>query len=55
MRLIHFAAFWGLLSGPAQAAELQVLTPPVVFNAGLKEMAEDFTKQTGTQVTLKVV
>ena len=54
MRFIHFAGFLALLSGPAQAAELQVLTPPVVYNAGLKELAEDFTKQTGTQVTLKV-
>jgi molybdate transport system substrate-binding protein len=54
MRLIHFAAFLVLLSGSAQAAELQVLTPPVVYNAGLKELAEDFTRQTGTKVTLKV-
>jgi len=54
MRFVHFAGFLALLSGPAQAAELQVLTPPVVYNAGLKELAEDFTKQTGTQVTLKV-
>ena len=54
MRLIHFAPFLALLSGPVQAAELQVLTPPVVYNAGLKELAEDFTKQTGIPVTLKV-
>ena len=54
MRLIHFAAFLALLSGSAEAAELQVLTPPVVYNAGLKELADDFTKQTGTKVTLKV-
>ena len=54
MRFIHFAGFLALLTGPVQAAELQVLTPPVVYNAGLKELAEDFTKQTGTQVTLKV-
>jgi len=54
MRLIHFGAFLALLSGSAEAAELQVLTPPVVYNAGLKELADDFTKQTGTKVTLKV-
>jgi molybdate transport system substrate-binding protein len=42
--------FWG----SAQAAELQVLTPPVVYNAGLKDLTEDFTKQTGTKVALKV-
>ena len=54
MRLIHFAAFLALLSGPTRAAELQVLTPPVVYNAGLKELAEDFTKQTGIGAALKV-
>ena len=55
MRAILFAVLLGLLTGPgAQAAEIQVLTPPVVFNAGLKDLAEDFTKQTGTKVTLKV-
>lgn len=58
MRPILFVILLGLLvaSGPSgvRAAELQVLTPPVVYNAGLKELAEDFTKQTGIAVTLKV-
>ena len=48
-------AILGLVLGPgAQAAELQVLTPPVVYNAGLKELAEDFTRQTGTPVKITV-
>jgi molybdate transport system substrate-binding protein len=42
------------LEPAAGAAEIQVLTPPVVYNAGLKELAEDFTKQTGTVVKLTV-
>jgi molybdate transport system substrate-binding protein len=55
MRAAYFAILLGLLLTPAaQAAELQVLTPPVVYNAGLKELAEDFTRQTGTQVKLTV-
>ena len=55
MRAIHLTAILGLVLGPgAQAAELQVLTPPVVYNAGLKELAEDFTRQTGTPVKITV-
>jgi len=41
-----------LSSASALAAELQILTPPVVDNAGLKELVEAFTKQTGTKVSL---
>src|SRR5258705_9376851 len=54
MRPISLAAFLVLLSASAQAAELQVLTPPVVDNAGLKELVADFTRQTGTKVTITV-
>jgi molybdate transport system substrate-binding protein len=55
MRAVHFAACFSLLLGPAaQAAELQVLAPPVVNNAGLKDLAEDFTRQTGTPVKITV-
>jgi molybdate transport system substrate-binding protein len=54
MRLFPLVAVLGLFWGSAQAAELQVLTPPVVYNAGLKDLTEDFTKQTGTKVALKV-
>ncbi len=48
------AAFLFLLAVPVQAAELKILTPPVVEHAGLKELVEDFTKQTGIKVTLTV-
>ncbi len=55
MRILPLAAFVCLLSATAALpAELQILTPPVVYNAGLKELAEDFTKQTGTVVKLTV-
>ena len=54
MRPIFLAAFLVLLAGSVQAAELKILTPPVVDNAGLKELVEDFTRQTGTKVTITV-
>ena len=38
----------------AGAAELKILTPPVVEHAGLRELVEEFTRQTGTKVTLTV-
>ena len=55
MRALYPVLVLGLLVAPAaQAAELQILTPPVVYNAGLKELAEAFTKETGTPVKLTV-
>ena len=33
-----------LLMGTAQAAEIQILSPPVVANAGLKTIADAFTR-----------
>lgn len=55
MRAVHFAFLAGLLTASAaRAAELQVLTPPVVLNAGLRDLAEDFTRETGAKVSLKV-
>ena len=55
VHVLRLAALLGLLLAPAaQAAELQVLAPPVVYNAGLKELAEDFTRKTGTQVKITV-
>jgi molybdate transport system substrate-binding protein len=53
MRALAFACLI-FLTTPVRAAELQILTPPVVDNAGLKELAEDFTRQTGTKVTLTI-
>ena len=37
----------------AQAAEINVLTPGVVYNAGMLDLAADYTKQTGVKVTVK--
>lgn len=37
----------------AQAAEINVLTPGVVYNAGILDLAADYTKQTGIKVTVK--
>jgi molybdate transport system substrate-binding protein len=55
VRAIHFAIGLSLVLGSAaQAAELHILAPPVVYNAGLKELAEDFARQTGTQVQITV-
>ncbi|HVV26869.1 MAG TPA: substrate-binding domain-containing protein [Rhizomicrobium sp.] len=41
------------LAAPAHAAEINVLTPGVVYNAGLLDLAEAYTKQTGIKVTVK--
>src|SRR5689334_16413054 len=48
------AALLLLLAAPVQAAELKILTPPVVEHAGLKELVEEFQQKTGTKVTLTV-
>jgi molybdate transport system substrate-binding protein len=37
----------------AQPAEINVLTPGVVYNAGILDLAADYTKQTGIKVTVK--
>lgn len=37
----------------AQAAELNVLSPGVVYNAGILDLAESYGKQTGIKVTVK--
>ena len=42
-----------LLMGTAQAAEIQILSPPVVANAGLKTIADAFTRETGVTVTVR--
>ena len=47
------AAFLGLLAPCAQAAELTVLAPGFVANAGLQDLAASFTKETGIKVTVK--
>ena len=37
----------------AQGAEINVFTPAVVWNAGLQDIAADYTKKTGVKVTIK--
>jgi molybdate transport system substrate-binding protein len=37
----------------AQTTEINVLTPGVVYNAGILDLAADYTKQTGVKVTVK--
>ena len=37
----------------AQGTEINVFTPAVVWNAGLQDIAADYTKKTGVKVTLK--
>lgn len=44
----------GLLTTPALGAEIQVLAPPVVANAGLKTIVDAFSKETGTIVTVRM-
>ena len=38
------------LASPAQAARIRVLTPAVVMNSGLRDLAAAYTKKTGVQV-----
>ena len=44
-----------LVSGPASAqqTELYVLTPGVVYNSGLVDLAQSYTRETGVKVTVK--
>ena len=47
-------SFFMALLGATQvnASEITVLTPSVTYNAGLRDLAAIFTKQTGTKVTV---
>jgi molybdate transport system substrate-binding protein len=55
MRRFLIAAFLSLLAAPAmaQTAELHVLSPGVVYNAGLLDLAASYGKAKGIQVTVK--
>ena len=51
MRLLRSALLLACLSSlPASAAEVRVLSPGVVFNAGLLDLATEFTAKTGVKV-----
>jgi molybdate transport system substrate-binding protein len=55
MRKLVLAVLFMALSAPAlaQTTELNVLTPGVVYNAGILDLAADYTKQTGIKITVK--
>ena len=53
-KLLLAAAFMGLAApAMAQGTEINVFTPAVVWNAGLQDIAADYTKKTGVKVTIK--
>jgi molybdate transport system substrate-binding protein len=55
MRTFILGALLVALATPAmaQTGEINVLAPGVVYNAGLLDLAADYTKQTGIKVTVK--
>jgi molybdate transport system substrate-binding protein len=55
MKKILWGAAFALLASPAmaQTAEINVLTPGVVYNAGILDLATAYTKETGVKVTVK--
>jgi len=60
MRTLLLGAMMLGLTAPAmaqsqsqQATEINVFTPAVVWNAGLQDIAADYTKKTGVKVTIK--
>jgi molybdate transport system substrate-binding protein len=55
MRLLLSATLLALTTLSAQAADIRVLAPGFVYNSALKELAADFTKQTGVNVIVTEV
>ena len=53
MRWIFLAAILAVPTA-VQAAEIRVISPGVISNSGLKEVAEAFEKKTGVKVTIQV-
>lgn len=55
MRRFLLGAALAVLATPAlaQTAEINVLTPGVVYNAGLMDLAKAYTEKTGVKVTVK--
>ncbi|MEO8894421.1 MAG: substrate-binding domain-containing protein, partial [Rhizomicrobium sp.] len=53
MRKFLLAALLLATPAGAQTAELNVLAPGVVYNAGLLDLAAAYTKDTGIKVTVK--
>jgi ABC-type glycerol-3-phosphate transport system substrate-binding protein len=48
------AALCGLAIAPATAAEIRVISPGVISNSGLTDVAAAFEKKTGVKVTIQV-
>ena len=55
MRLFLSAALLALSAANVQAADIRVFAPGFVYNSALKELAADFTKQTGVNVIVTEV
>jgi molybdate transport system substrate-binding protein len=54
MRRILFAASLALLASGANAAEISVISPGVISNSGLRQVAAAFTAKTGVKVNIIV-
>ena len=54
MRSIFVLVLSAMFAGPAGAAELQVVCPPLVQD-GMKDLAAAYTRQTGTVVTVRAM
>ena len=55
MRLLLSASLLALTATHAHAADIRVFAPGFVYNSALKELAADFTKQTGVNVIVTEV
>ena len=55
MRLLLSATLLALTATHAHAADIRVFAPGFVYNSALKELAADFTKQTGVHVVVTEV
>src|SRR5712691_890019 len=58
MRVVYCSTLLAALLGPAaqvNVREIRVLSPGVVYNAGLLDLAAAFTKETGTKVAVTSV
>jgi len=55
MRLLLSATLLALTATHAHAADIRVFAPGFVYNSALKELAADFTKQTGVNVVVTEV
>jgi ABC-type molybdate transport system substrate-binding protein len=52
--ILLVAALCGLAASPAAAAEIRVISPGVISNSGLTDVAAAFEKKTGVKVTIQV-